>query len=146
MKFELKGTPAIIAIVLITIGVLGYRAFLHTNLPKDPKIRQQLEINLMSEIAGGITADTEAIKQAMSSGDNEKASALAQGMLKRKVGINKLALKGGGNNIIVKANYTIYGPNAPKKKTGFFKYSHSPITGWRYRQKVTALSWYLKLI
>lgn len=146
MELKLKGIPAIIAVILVIAGVIGYRIFLQADLPKDPEVRRQLELNLMSEIAGDIIADTEAIEQAIASGDEKTASALAEGLLKRKVEIENLAIKGGGENIIVRATYTIHNPNGSENKTGYFKYSHSPITGWRYRREVSSLSWYLKLI
>ena len=116
MEINLKGTPAVIAIILIAAATIGYRVFLHSTLPKNPKVRQQLEMNLMSEIAGGITVDAKAIKQAMSSGDNEKASALAKGLLKRKVEISALDMKGSGDDIIVKATYTVHGQTHPRRR------------------------------
>jgi hypothetical protein len=146
MEIKLKGIPAILAAVVLIGGMVGYRAFLHSTLPDDPKVRQELEIHLVSEIAGAITADTEKIRARMDSGDNEGAAKLAEGILKRKVEIADLDMRGGGDDIIIRARYIVHGPDAPRPEVGYFKFSHSTITGWRYRRETTALSWYLKVI
>ena len=103
-------------------------------------------LNLMSEIAGGITADAKEIRAKIDSGDNEGATAIAEGTLKRKVEIDEIDMRGGGDDIIIRASYTVHGPDTPKAAVGYFRFSHSPITGWRYRRETTALSWYLKVI
>ncbi len=146
MEIKLKGTPAILAAVLLAIGFVGYRAFLHSTLPDDPKVRQELELSLMSEIAGAITTDTEAIQAKMDSGDKEGAAKLAEGLLTRKIEIGELAMRGSGDNIIIRAHYTVHGPDGPEEAIGYFRFSHSPVTGWRYRRETTILSWYLKVI
>ena len=140
MELKLKGIPAIIAVVVIVAGLIGYRIFLQSDLSESPELRQQLETNLMSEITGDIMADTKAMKNAIDRGDNETASNLATDSLKRKVEINELEMKGSGEDIIVKATYTVHGPKGMEKKIGYFSYSHSAITGWRYRREVTAYS------
>lgn len=56
----------------------------------------------------------------------------------------EMQLKGRGEDIVVKAVYTVHGPDKDVQKTGYFKFSHSTITGWRYRWETSALSWYLK--
>lgn len=90
MELKLKGIPAIIAVVVIVAGLIGYRIFLQSDLSESPELRQQLETNLMSEITGDIMADTKAMKDAIDRGDNETASDLATDSLKRKVEINEL--------------------------------------------------------
>lgn len=146
MEIKLKGIPAILAVIALAFGFVGYRAFLHSTLPDDPKVRQELELNLMSEIAGGIMADADEIRAKIDSGDNEGATAIAEGTLKRKVEIDEIDMRGGGDDIIIRASYTVHGPDTPKSAIGYFRFSHSPITGWRYRRETTALSWYLKVI
>ena len=145
MEVNLKGTPAIIALIIIVVAGLGYRMFLENDLKDNPKLRSQLELNLMYEIAGDISADVDAYEAAMAWGDSEEAEELAEGTLKRKITINDLAMKGKGEKIIIKANYTIHGPDGSEDKVGYFKYSHSAITGWRYKWEASALSWYLTL-
>lgn len=145
MNFQLKGVPAIVAVVVLGLCALGYRMFLHSSLSEDPKVRQQLELNLQSEIAGDIMADSKAISKAIESGDKVKAAELAEGTIKRRVEIQDLDMRGSGDDIVIKANYTVHGPGGAKQKIGYFKYSHSAITGWRYRRETTSLSWYLRL-
>lgn len=94
MQIDLKGTPAIIAIIILLAGGLGYRMFLEKDLKDNPELRRQLELNLMYEIAGDIISDTKVIRDAMNRGDMDKAEALAEGTLKRKISITDLALKG----------------------------------------------------
>lgn len=137
--------PAIIALVIIIAAGLGYRIFLQNDLKDNPQVRRQLELNLMHEIAGDIISDTDAFKEAMAMGDKEEADAIAEGVLKRKLTINDLAMKGHGEKIIIKADYTIHGPDGSEKKIGYFQYSHSSITGWRFKWETSALSWYLTL-
>ena len=88
MKINLKGIPAIIAIVLFLGGSVGYRMFLHSDLPKDPKLRRELESNLQFEIAGDIMSDAKAIEQAIASGDKAKATQMAEGIMQRRVEIH----------------------------------------------------------
>lgn len=145
MELKLKGIPGIIAVVIIVAGLIGYRVFLQSDLSENPELRQQLETNLMPEIAGDIMADAKAMKEAIDRGDNKTATALATDSLKRKVEINALGMKGSGEDIIVKATYTVHGPKGMENKIGYFRYSYSAITGWRYRREVTVYSWYLKL-
>ncbi len=73
MELKLKGIPTIIAVVVIVAGLIGYRIFLQSDLSESPELRQLLETNLMSEIAGDIMADTKAMKDAIDCGDNETA-------------------------------------------------------------------------
>jgi hypothetical protein len=145
MEMNLKGTPAVIAAVIIIAAGLGYRMFLENDLKDNPELRRQLELSLMVEIAGDISADVDAYKAAMARGDRDTAEELAQGVLKRKVSITDLAMKGRNENIIVRADYTVFRPDGAEDKTGYFKFSHSPITGWRYKYQTTAFSWYSKL-
>jgi hypothetical protein len=145
MDVDLKGTPAIIALVIIIAAGIGYRMFLADDLNDNPKLRSQLELNLMYEIAGDISSDVDAYKAAMARGDREEAEELAEGTLKRKITINDLAMKGKGEKIIIKADYTVHGPDGSEDKVGYFKYSHSAITGWRYKLETSAFSWYLML-
>jgi len=144
MEMQLKGWPAVIAIIAIVIGFIGYQFYLHDDLDNNPEVRKKLEMNLMHEIAGDITADAEAMKAAIKSGDQERADEIGKGVLERKVTIEDLAMKGRGEDIVVKADYTVHGPDKDLKKTGYFRFSHSTITGWRYRWETSALSWYLK--
>lgn len=146
MEIKLKGIPALLAGLVLVAGFIGYRAFLHQDLEASPEVRQLLEQHLSSEIAGAIVADTEAIRERMEQGDNEGASALAAGTLQRRVEIGDLAMKGSGEDILVRARVTVHGPDAPEPRTGYFRFSHSAITGWRYQRETTALSWYLKVI
>ncbi len=145
MEIDLKGTPAVIALVLILVAGLGYRMFLENDIKDNPELRSDLELNLMYEIAGDISSDVDAYKAAMARGDRDEAEALAEGTLKRKITINDLAMKGHGEKIIIKADYTVHGPDGPEDKIGYFKYSHSAITGWRYKWETSAVSWYLTL-
>lgn len=145
MEIQLKGWPAVIAIFAVVICFVGYQFYLHDDLSKNPQLRKNLEINLSHEIAGSIHTDVSAARNAMKTGNNEKAEAIAKGLLERKVTIDDLAMKGGADDIIIRAEYTVHGPDKDIAKTGYFRYSHSPITGWRYRRETTAFSWYLKL-
>jgi len=142
---SLKGIPALIAIVVLAAGFIGYRMFLQSNLIKNTEVRRQLEMNLQSEIAGDIMNDTQAIRQAIDQGDKAKAEKLAHGTVQRRVEIKDLAMKGSGDDIILKAHYVVHGPQGSEPKVGYFKYSHSSITGWRYHRQTTPMSWQLKL-
>lgn len=145
MEVDLKGTPAIIALVIIIVAGLGYRMFLENDLKDNPELRRQLELNLMVEIAGDIISDSEAFRAALARGDAETAEAIGAGVLERKLTINDLAMKGHGEKIIVKADYTVHGPEGDEDKTGYFRFSHSPVTGWRFKWQVSSFSWYSKL-
>ena len=61
-------------------------------------------------------ADAKAMKEAIDRGDNKTASALATDSLKRKVEINEFEMKGSGEDINVKATYTVHGPKGMEKK------------------------------
>jgi len=143
--FTLKGIPAVILIIVLAVGYLGYRHFLQGDIDQNPQVRSQIEMALMSEIAGDITRDLEAIDQAMAQSDRAKAGQLTEGVLQRKVVIDDLQMRGGGEKIIVKAQYTVEGPEGPEKKTGYFRFGHSAIGGWRYKRETTAFSWHLAL-
>ncbi len=145
MEMNLKGTPAVIVAVIIIAASLAYRMFLANDLKDNPKLRRQLEMHLMVEIAGDISADTDAIKAAMAAGNMDAAEDIAQGTLKRNVTINDLAMKGSRENIVVRADYTVFTPDGEEDKTGYYKFSHSPVTGWWFKRTVTAFSWYMKV-
>lgn len=145
MEIDLKGTPAVIALVLIIVAGIGYRMFLENDLKDNPELRRQLELNLMYEIAGDIISDSEAFRAALAMGDAATAETIGAGVLERKLTIKDLAMKGHGEKIIVRADYTVHGPDGSEDKTGYFKFSHSPITGWRYKWETSAFSWYLTL-
>jgi hypothetical protein len=145
VEVNLKGTPAIITLVIIIIAGFGYRMFLENDLKDNPELRRQLELNLMHEIAGDIISDSEAFRAALASGDVETAETIGAGVLERKITINDIAMKGHGEKIIVRADYTVHGPEGSENKTGYFQFSHTPITGWRYKWQVSAFSWYLTL-
>lgn len=145
MKITLENRSAVVAAVLILAAVLGYRVFLRSDLPENDRVRQQLEISLYSVISGDVTADTEAIAEAMASGDDARATELAEGLLERGVEIRDLAMRGGGEDIVIRAHFTMSGPDGALERVGYFSYSHSPVTGWRYRRRTTPLRWYTKL-
>jgi hypothetical protein len=106
MEIKLKGIPAILAAVLLVVGFVGYRALLHSTLPDDPKVHRQLEFHLMSEISGSIVADSEKISAKIATGDQAGATVITEGTLKRKVAIGELDMRGGGDDIIIRALYT----------------------------------------
>jgi hypothetical protein len=54
-------------------------------------------------------------------------------------------MKGRGEKIIIKAAYTVHRPEGDEEKTGYFRFSHTPVTGWRYKWQTTAFSWYSRL-
>ncbi len=145
MEIKLRNGPAIVALVFLGAAFVGYRAFLHSSLPGNPEVRRQLETNLQSEIAGSIMGDVAAIEAAIEGGDTEAATEIASGVLERRVEIGDLAMRGSGDDIIVRADYTVHGPEGADQRVGYFAYSHSAITGWRYRRETTSLSWYLKI-
>jgi len=145
MEIDLKGTPAVIALVIIIAASLAYRMFLENDLNDNPELRSELELNLMYEIAGDISSDLDAFKAAMARGDTDEAEELAEGTLKRKITIHDLAMKGHGDKIIIKTDYTVHGPDGSEDKIGYFRFTHSAITGWRYKWKTSAFSWYLTL-
>lgn len=145
MRIQLKGLPAITAAVVALAGFIGYRAFLHSSLPEDPKVRRELESCLMPELAGDISTDAEAIKKAIKKGDKAEASRLAEGLLTRKVEIQNLAMRGSGDDIIVKVTYAVHGPQGPQTHLGYYRFSYSIITGWHLRREVSSFSWYSKL-
>ena len=93
MELNLKGAPAIIAAVIIIAAGLAYRMFLENDLKDNPELRRQLELNLMHEIAGDITSDSEAFRAALARRDMETAETIGAGVLKRKLTINDLAMK-----------------------------------------------------
>jgi hypothetical protein len=145
MEFRLKGIAAVVAGVLFVGVALSYRVFLHRDLVSDPEVKIRIENQLASEIAGDIVADAEAVQAAMDRGDFEEATALAEGVSTRRVEVEKLALRGTGEDVIVRATYTVNGPEGPREETGYFRFSHSPAFGWRYERETTAFSWYTKL-
>jgi hypothetical protein len=145
MEMNLKGMRAVVAAVIILAVGLGYRLFLVNDLKDNPELRRQLKMHLMVEIAGDIGADADAYKAAIAAGDRDAAEETALGTLRRKVTIHDLVMKGSRENILVRADYTVFRPDGEDHKTGYYKFSHSPVTGWRYKRETTALSWYLKL-
>lgn len=146
MEFQLKGWPAVIAVVVLILGFVGFRVFLHGRLDISSEARGQLELALMSELAGDITADTEAIRAAMDAGDHKAATAIAEGTLERKVEIKEMKMKGSGEKVLVKATYVVFGPDKEETKVGYFQFSHTIISGWQYRREVSSVSWYLTLL
>ena len=106
MEIKLKGIPAILAAILLAVGFVGYRSFLYSSLPNDPKVRQQLELQLMSEIGGSIVADADEISAKIAAGDQAGSTAIVEGTMKRKVEIVELDMWGGGDDIIIRARYT----------------------------------------
>lgn len=145
MEIKLEGKAAGVAVVVAIVAMVGYRMFLHGDFATNPEVRQALETSLMSRIAGDVTADTEAIRAAMDRGDHEEAERLARGTLERKVTIEELAMRGGGDDVIVRATYVVHGPGGERRESGYFRFAHSTIGGWRYRYETNAMSWYLKL-
>ena len=144
-SFQLKGIPAVIAVILFIAGTVAFQFFLKKDLSDNPKVRSELQLNLMSEIAGDITADSKAITDALDRGDKATAARISEGLQKRKVEINELFMKGSGEEIIIKASYSVHGPNGTENKVGYFQFSYQTIGGWRYRRETTVVSWYLKL-
>jgi hypothetical protein len=142
----LKGWPAIAAIFAIIVGLAAYQFYLYDDLENNPEIREDIARNLTYELAGDMLADTSDIREAIKAGDKKEAEAIAKGLLERKITIHDLAMKGRGENIVIKADYTIHGPEGDEEKTGYFEFSHSPLTGWRYHRETWAFSWYFMFI
>lgn len=142
--FKLRGIPAVIAVILFAAGSIATSVFLKKDVSSNEKVRSEIKMSLMSEIAGDITADSKAIQDALDRGDKAAAAKISEGLQKRKVEVGDLAMKGSGDDIIIKASYSVYGPNGVENKVGYFRFSYSAITGWRYRNDTTVVSWYLK--
>jgi hypothetical protein len=143
MKIQFKGIPGIIAMVVIAAGYVGYRGYLQRDLVVDARVEQQLKGYLASEVSGDITADARAISEAIARGDNATAEQLANGVVTRKVELQQLSMRGRGDNIVVKCTYAVQGPEGPEQKTGYFKFAHSAISGWRCLGHTTAITWHL---
>lgn len=145
MEFQLKGWPAVIVVVLAVGVVIGYRIHLHSNPEISAELEKKLEFDLMTELAGGISADAEAIDAALQRGDTRRAEQIGQDMLKRKVEIDDFDMRGGGDDIIVRAEYTLFGPGEPEPRVGYYRYSYSSLTGWQYQYETSVWSWRMKL-
>ncbi|MEZ4578815.1 MAG: hypothetical protein R2875_12660 [Desulfobacterales bacterium] len=60
-----------------------------------------------------------------------------------RITIHDLAMKGRGRTSLCGRITPCSGRTEIENR--YFKFSHSPVTGWRYKRETTALSWYLKL-
>jgi len=143
--FTLKGIPAIILILVLAGGYVGYRLFLQNDLEVNPQLHSQIETQLTTELAGGITRDLDAVEVALKKGDKEQAEAFAQRALQRKVTMDDLAMRPTNDGILVKAEYTLTGPDGEEKKTGYYLFTHGALGGWSYQRESSELSWKLAL-
>jgi hypothetical protein len=146
VEIQVKGWPAVILVALAVVGVVTYRAWLHGNPKVAAELRERLEFDLMTEIAGRISADAQGVSEALQRGDREGAERLAQGILERRVEVNEFDMRGGGDDIIVKTTFTVHGPEGSEQRVGYYRYSYSPLTGWHYRYETTAFSWWMRLL
>jgi len=144
-KFKLKGIPAVLAVLLAAGGYVAYRTHLADDVKTNPKVKQELQILLMSEISKGISDDAAAVSAALKRGDKKAASAAAKNLGSRKVEVTDIAMRGAGDDIVIKADYIVHGPSGPESKTDYFQFSHSSIAGWRYEGYASIVSWYLKV-
>ena len=145
MEIKLKGLPAVLVAILAIGGFVGYRMFLQRDLALSDKVRREIKLSLTSEISGAISRDAEGVTQALDRGDKASAAKLAQRMRSYKVVVEDLSMRGSGEDIRVRAHYKVHGPDGVKSKVGYFKFSHSAITGWRYEYETTAFSYHMKL-
>lgn len=145
MEAQLKGWPAAIAVVLAIGAVVGYRIYFHGNPEISAELREKLELNLMSELAGEMAGDVESIDAALQRGDTVAAERVSRDLLSRKVKLDDFAMRGGMDDIIVRAEYSMLGPGEPQSRVGYYRYSYSKLTGWRYHYETTAWNWRMKL-
>ncbi len=145
MEFQLKGWPAVIALILGVGAFFGYRAWLHNDPKVSAELRERLEFDLISEIAGAVTADAKATRAALKRGDRDEAARLVEGVVQRKVEVSDFDLRGTGDEVIVRANYIVHGPEGREPRTGYYRYSYSTLVGWQYQYETTVWSWRMKL-
>lgn len=143
MEFKLKGLPAVIVGILVIAAAVSWQLYLRNDAIHDPSLRETLQQHLMVEIAGDQIADAEKVRAAIDAGDHATAERLGQGMLQREVIIDEVALRTGGEDNIVKVDYTVKGPDGPRTGTRYYYMSYSTVTGWRWESDATAMSWHL---
>lgn len=143
--FTLKGIPAIILILLLAGGYVGYRLYLQEDLEGNPQLRSQIETQLRVELSGGMSRDLDAVETALQKGDKDQAEAFAERAMQRKATIDELAMRQTNDGIIVKADYTLTGPDGDVEKTGYYLFTHGAVGGWSYQRESSELSWNLAI-
>lgn len=137
MQFQLRGVPALVAVVLFALFALwrttSARADLETGAAGE--LTQWLRAEYARERLAGIT----------------DAGTLASGAIDsliatQNVTFTSIEARGAPDDMIVRIVIQVDGrPPADGREVRYYRMSHSTINGWRLRGETTALAYWLKL-
>ncbi len=140
MKIELKGWSAVLAIVVITVAVVGKSMLERSTLESGAAelIRLQLRGEYSARELAGV--DVSKLSEAEMEAAAEELLAL------NSIALTSVSARGGGDDVIVKVEIQVAGGDPPDgKRVRYFRMSHGAVTGWRVERETTALSYYFKL-
>ena len=143
MEIKLKGLPAIILIIAFAMFFVWSNLRLQNDVEINDKLRENVQFQLLSKLSGGTESDSQAIQTALQKGDRKQAESLSRNVLKRKVEIDTLAMRGWGKKKIVRVRYRVLGPEGSKNKISYLEYRYLPITGWSYQYETSRVSWFM---
>lgn len=144
-EVTVRGWPAVVIILIAIAGGVSYRMHLHRQLQVDPEARAAIESAVKMRVYRDILRDGKALDQAMQSGGEAALEEMGNRIASVGVEVRDLAMRGGDEEIVVRAVYVLRTAERTETKTGYFLCSYSMLTGWTCLYEVSVWRWYLEL-
>jgi hypothetical protein len=147
MNIKLGGWHAIVAIVVLVV-LVGIRFMTFQDKMNDKNLVDSLKTQIVSDY---FPAETERLKEAVNSGDNNRISEVAESVTGAKPKIESAKISAPllsfstSEDVVVKVTYSLSeGSRTRDRKTLYLLYRHGAVGNtWSYQYKTTALRYYL---
>lgn len=144
-EFTVRGWPAVVIILIAAALWVSYRMHLHRQLQVDPQARASIESAVKMRVYREILRDGPALDETARGGDEAALEATGRRIASVGVAVRDLAMRGGDEEIVVRAVYELRTADRTETKTGYFLFSYSMLTGWTCLYEVSVWRWYIEL-
>jgi hypothetical protein len=147
---RLTGWSAL-AVIVVVVGLFGYRVLTLRNLEDNDKLVQEVKILLQTEY---LPDDVRNMESLYESGKTEELGKAVESLATTIINIESITagippfnLKSERRKVVTKVVYSITDVNGVRQEgTKYYRFDYAPmVNSWQWGREVTAISYYLNL-